>query len=411
MHELLKSLPLALVPFLLTASGSAQTFPLAALNAPDASIGQGLVYVLERNGSGQWIQVSTLAASDAGNGDSFGRRFSVSGDRLIVGSTNDDTTAGNNAGSAYVFERDASGVWNEIVKLTANDAAPFDQFGGAVALVNDCALVGAYDEDNAGGNGAGSVYVFDRDASGVWTQTAKLTAGDPGGGDGFGFSLDFEGDLAVAGSIWDDNPSNSGSACVFRRSPAGVFTQIAKLTPGDPVNGGFYGCAAAISGERVVVGAQAGGPVGGGSAYVYRVCDGCASTYGAGTPGCAGPQALGVKAAPESGMAAFGVTCTNAPPSSLGLGLVADAQDLTGADPFGAGIVLHVGLLTASEVLTLDLTSDVAGAGSVTAPIPPSPFLTGKTYFIQAIWAWSSCPLPPLGLSASEGLAVKILAP
>lgn len=382
------------------------------VGAPDASIGQGVVYVFERNAAGTWVQMQRIGASDAGNGDSFGRRFSVDGDRLLVGSTNDDTAAGNNAGSAYVFERNGAGVWVEIQKLTASDAAPFDQLGGAVALAGDVALVGAYDDDTAAGSGSGSVYVFER-IGGLWTQTQKLLGSDTAGGDGFGFSLALRGDLAAVGAIWDDQPGmgNAGSAFLFRRSLAGAWTEIAHLIPNDPTAGGFYGCSVAFDGERAIVGAQAGGPVGGGSAYVYRVCDGCVANYGTGTPGCAGAQTMGVAAAPEVGMAAFGLTCSNAPPSSLGLGLVADAQDAAGSDPFAIGVLLHVDLFAATQLYSFDLVSDAAGVGAVAVPIPNDPLLAGQGFFAQGVWGWTSCALPPFNLSSSRGLDFTILAP
>jgi hypothetical protein len=75
-------------------------------------------------------------------------------------------------------------IWVEQQKLTASDAAAFDYFGDSVSVSGDTALVGAFgDDDPVAGVDAGSAYVFTRDAAGVWSEQAKLTASDATAGD------------------------------------------------------------------------------------------------------------------------------------------------------------------------------------------------------------------------------------
>ncbi len=130
--------------------------------------------------------------------------------------------------------------------------------------------------------------------------------------------------------------------------------------------------------------------------------------FGTGTPGCDGTQVPGVVTCPMVGNAEFGITCTNAPASSLGLGMATDAQDVAGSDPFGIGVLLHVDLLGATEIVSFDIPSDSSGFGSAAVPLPALPALAGKTYHVQMLWAWTSCSLPPYGLSTSRGMAVTI---
>ena len=40
-----------------------------------------------------------------------------------------------------------------------------------------------------------------------------------------------------------------------------------------------------------------------------------------------------------------------------------------------------------------------------------APSLVGASVYAQALWLWSSCALPPFGLSSSRGLALTLLAP
>jgi hypothetical protein len=135
-----------------------------------------------------WTEVKKLTASDAEAGDNFGHAVAVSGDTAIVGAHQEDT-GGSNAGAAYVFYRDWGGVdyWGQWHKLIASDAEAGDQFGRSVAISGDTAIVGAYGED-AGGSAAGAAYVFDRDQGGAdsWGEVKKLVASDPEANDQFG---------------------------------------------------------------------------------------------------------------------------------------------------------------------------------------------------------------------------------
>jgi hypothetical protein len=132
-------------------------------------------------------------------------------------------------------------------KVTAGDGAIFDQSGIAVALDGDMGLVGAYWDDDQG-----SVYVFTR-SDGVWTQGAKLTAGDGEGYHRFGRSVDLDGDTALIGDY--------NSAYVFTRS-GGVWRQQAKLTASDGTPSGDLGLSVALDGDTALVGDN-------GSAYVF----------------------------------------------------------------------------------------------------------------------------------------------
>lgn len=137
-------------------------------------------------------------------------------------------------------------------------------------------------------------------------------------------------------------------------------------------------------------------------------CGNALLPYGTGTPGCSGTQTIGANTCPNVNTPGFTLTCDKAPATSLGLGLVTNAADFAGSDPFGIGAILHTDLFLATEILNLDFTSDASGFGIAPAPIPATPALVGKTYFAIAVWAWSSCSLPPFGLSSSRGLAITI---
>jgi len=131
----------------------------------------GAAYIFEKNAVGTWIEVNKLVPSDRDTGDEFGISVAIRGDRAIVGANREnEDESGNNtlnaSGSAYVFERNASGSWNEKEKLAAFDRANFDNFGIDVALSNEYVFVAANweNEDSNGSNSlnnSGSVYIAD----------------------------------------------------------------------------------------------------------------------------------------------------------------------------------------------------------------------------------------------------------
>ena len=238
-----------------------------------AGLDQGSAYVFVRSGS-VWSEQQKLEASDAAAQDLFGRSVAISGEMAVVGAPTDDGTAGENQGSAYYFVRSGA-VWSEQQKLEASDAAA-DEFFGEVAISGETVVVGAHGDDSAAGFDQGSAYVFVR-SGGVWSEQQKLEASDAAALDSFGTSVAISGETIVVGAPSDDGAiaENEGSAYVFVRS-GGVWSEQQKLEASDPVYFNFFGFSVAISGETVVVGAQDGGSQGTfqGSAHLFVRIDG-----------------------------------------------------------------------------------------------------------------------------------------
>ena len=88
--------------------------------------------------------------------------------------------------------------WDEIIKLTASDAAASDQFGRSVSIFGNIAIIGADRNDDAGGQ-SGSAYIVEFNGVG-WTETQKLVASDAAPGDRFGHSVSISGNHAVVGA-------------------------------------------------------------------------------------------------------------------------------------------------------------------------------------------------------------------
>jgi hypothetical protein len=226
----------------------------------------GAAYIFEFDGV-DWVETDLLTASDAAANDLFGYSVSISGNRAVVsGRDNDDD--GGDSGSVYVFENIA-GTWTETIKLTASDAGATDRFGMSCAISDSTIVVGAA-LDNDAGNDSGSAYVFEYDGAN-WIETPKLTASDAAAGDQFGIYVAIDDSLCVVGANFDDdNGANSGSAYVFYKNGAS-WSEASKLTASDGNGSDLFGTSVAISEGIVVCGAHLHDDNAGnsGAAYFY----------------------------------------------------------------------------------------------------------------------------------------------
>ncbi len=191
--------------------------------------GTGSAYVFGRAGGQSFTQLAKLLSGSAEEGDYFGTSAATSGTSIIIGAPSDDDR-GSNAGAAYVFVY-SGGAWSEQAKLLADDGSAIDQFGIAVAIDDRTAVVGAYWEGDLGSN-SGAAYAFINDG-GAWSQQQKLLAADGADGDWFGQSVAVSGDKALVGSPNDDDGGNgSGSAYLYERAGAGPMITVAGSCPG-----------------------------------------------------------------------------------------------------------------------------------------------------------------------------------
>ncbi len=214
--------------------------------------GRGSVYVFDRNGAGVWFEGVELFPADAFANDRVGRALALDGDTFVVTSTNHN----GQKGAAWVFTRDGAGVWTEQQKLTAADGASFDRTGNSVEISGDTIIIGSAESAPVASK-SGSAYVFTRDGAGVWTEQQKLVPADAAEGDFFGSSVDVDGDSAVIGSFGNDTTAgNTGAAYVFTRDGVGVWTELVELVASDIAAGDLFGNSVGISGDQVIVGAN-----------------------------------------------------------------------------------------------------------------------------------------------------------
>lgn len=229
----------------------------------------GAVYAYYYNGA-DWIE-QKLMASDGEAHNHFGKSIDLDGTVAVVGAPKRGEN-GNQSGVIYTFNRSGN-TWTQSEKLCPSDNTLYDYFGGSVAISNDWIAVGSIGNDivNISGN-SGAVYFFQKQ-TGHWLEKDKVTGNNPEDNDEFGYAVDIYGDYALL-TAWkeDDNGSNSGSAYIFKKSGTSWLEQD-KLLPSDGASSDYFGNSASLDGDYAVVGSAEhdyGDDLDCGSVYVFE---------------------------------------------------------------------------------------------------------------------------------------------
>lgn len=205
-----------------------------------------------------------VAQSSADSEETFAARFggtvAISGDEVFVGES------GNvfRPGMIYVYQRDASGQWTEAGVLTDEGNRTADRFGGSL-IVNGRVMLAAVNPRNDDPAGVVSFY---RDDAGNWTHAGALPH-ETVDGDGFGAAVALEGNNAFVGAPGGDE--QAGVVYVYTWTEESGWSQTAKLEIEEGAGTGFGGALAA-SGNNLLVGAPSDNE-GAGSVFHFQYSD------------------------------------------------------------------------------------------------------------------------------------------
>lgn len=238
----------------------------------DMMVGSVTTYIQRK---GLWQPEAVFHPQDPSQLHMFGRDIELYENILVVGAPGDDTIA-EDAGALFVWHYYAN-QWNFAGKLLASDGAAADRLGSQVALHDGWLASGGYDHDTpAWSNGA--VYVWKLDN--LWNFHSKLQPSDLQPGDWFGYSVDINDGILVAGSPHRAHPETgtyrSGAAYAFeliddRWVEIGVFGPVDAIESGASAE---FGWVTEVDGMTSVVGAWLADAEAGpdaGAAAVYEI--------------------------------------------------------------------------------------------------------------------------------------------
>ena len=129
----------------------------ALIGAHSAHLGRGAAFIFTEI-DGVWTQTQELTGSDSLVGDNFGDAVALSGDTVVVAAPGATINGAEAQGAVYIFHR-KHGIWIQSQKLTANDGARQDLFGGAIALSGPTLAVTAEDASPNGQLFQGAAYI------------------------------------------------------------------------------------------------------------------------------------------------------------------------------------------------------------------------------------------------------------
>ena len=227
--------------------------------------GAAFVYTYDTS-SASWVYRATLTAAKPTTGAFFGHSVAIDGNTIVVGAPNDGT-ARTNAGAAYVFTGSGNS-WTQQNVLTASDALSGDKFGSSVSISGNTIVVGAYLHSG------GEAYVFYNDGSGWSASTVMANQQILTGGlsDNFGKSVATDGTTIVVGApLHPVSGVTTGAAYVFTGSGTSWTQQTILSESTGGLYGDKFGASVAVSGSTIAIGATGatGLSANTGAAYVF----------------------------------------------------------------------------------------------------------------------------------------------
>ena len=204
-------------------------------------------------------QIDELPRPDEAHAPSFGVSVAL-GDSLAAVSASGEVTCGPNGGAVYVYERIADPPfdnWRVTARLTPRPCHPNAFFGDQIALSGNRLLVSASGNDSLDGPGSNAAYLFTQTNEGQWRQTTRLTAPDGRATGSFAAGLDLDGDRAVVTTTGNLDTEQDGEAYVYDYIPSlNEWRQSARLTSRRPSAPGVMGRRVALYHDRIAVAAS-----------------------------------------------------------------------------------------------------------------------------------------------------------
>ena len=246
-------------------TSSRRAVPTTAAAWRPVGAGRNESDVMPWQSPGLWLE-QKVYASDAAEGAQFGWAVALDGDTAMVGAMAAAVDPQwSSQGAVYVFGHSSDG-WIQTQQLTHSDAEAMDTFGNAIAVEEGVAVIAAHQKMIDDQWGSGAAYVF-AEVDGEWVEVQKLTPPAAVMGHKFGVAV------AMSGGTLAITSHTGKRVYTFERQGSGLSWAPGQIIDAPPGPGGSYGLSISLNGDDMVVGAPTR-PISGnsmhGSAFVYE---------------------------------------------------------------------------------------------------------------------------------------------
>lgn len=209
----------------------------------------GAVYFFKKSNN-KWAYQKTVFSPNNQIGDRFGCSVSAHGNYALIGSRGHPNAT--HGGKAYIYFQFLNN-WNLQANLTSPDVQLMDNYGCAVDLRGEYAVIGA-DQELSGGDRKGSAYIYKR-TSATWTKQARLFSPDAIINGQFGKSVSINNDFLIIGGGGDLH-AYDGAIYTYSRSGTSWNFFRKDNTPNTDFN--YFGNKVAIDSTRHFVVSELG---------------------------------------------------------------------------------------------------------------------------------------------------------
>ena len=242
-------------------------------------LGSGKAYIFDTSTGNLLHTLDNPNAYDTSAEDRFGYVVAISESYAIVGAYNEDDAGGTSSGKAYIFDTITGNLLHTLDNPNAYDTSADDRFGDDVAISESYAIVGTYNEDDAGGTNSGKAYIYSTSTGNLLYTLDNPNAYDTSQNDQFGQTVAISESYAIVGARFEDDAggTDSGKAYIFDTSTGNLLYTLDNPNAYNTTSGDRFGDDVAISESYAIVGAWSEDDAGGttsGKAYIYSTSTG-----------------------------------------------------------------------------------------------------------------------------------------
>ena len=261
--------------------GICENYAIVGANGEDSASysTEGKAYIYSTATGSLLYTLSDPNAYGTPASDQFGSQVAISNNYAIVASFNEDDAGGTDSGKVYIYSTADGSLLYTLSNPNAYSTSLNDNFGIAVGISNNYAIVSAYNEDDAGGTESGKVYIYSTANGSLLYTLNNPNAYGTSQADNFGYSVGICDNYAIVGVRSEDDAGglDSGKAYIYSTTDGSLLYTLSNPNSFDTPANDNFGISVGISNNYAIVSAyleDQSGATQSGKAYIYSTADG-----------------------------------------------------------------------------------------------------------------------------------------